>query len=91
MIYTRKNLEEIEDNSLASYGIRSKDTKGREYPDREPDYRTSFQRDRDRALPRAGTMGPGRLLSARNGIQHVIALPAACDDFLAPGNGSARI
>ncbi|MEK6221462.1 MAG: deoxyguanosinetriphosphate triphosphohydrolase [Chloroflexota bacterium] len=50
MIYTRKNLEEIEDNSLASYGIRSKDTKGREYPDREPDYRTSFQRDRDRVL-----------------------------------------
>jgi dGTPase len=50
MIYTRKKLEEIEDNSLASYGIRSKDTKGREYPDSEPDYRTSFQRDRDRVL-----------------------------------------
>src|SRR6266508_4436530 len=38
------------DKSLASYGMRSKDTKGRAYLDSEPDYRTSFQRDRDRVL-----------------------------------------
>ena len=30
--------------------MRSKDTKGRAYLDSEPDYRTSFQRDRDRIL-----------------------------------------
>lgn len=50
MIYKREALEAIEDQALASYGMRSKDTKGRQFPDREPDYRTSFQRDRDRIL-----------------------------------------
>ncbi len=50
MFFTRQQLEEIEDKSLASYGMRSKDSKGRAYLDSEPDYRTSFQRDRDRIL-----------------------------------------
>ncbi len=50
MIYSRKRLEEFEDQQLAPYGVRSKDTKGRHYPDDEPDYRTVFQRDRDRIL-----------------------------------------
>ena len=50
MFFTRQQLEEIEDKSLAPYGIRSKDTKGRAYLDNEPEYRTSFQRDRDRIL-----------------------------------------
>ena len=50
MFFTRQQLEEIEDNSLAPYGMRSKDTKGRAYLDNEPDYRTSFQRDRDRII-----------------------------------------
>ncbi len=50
MFFTRQQLEEIEDKSLAPYGIRSKDSKGRAYLDTEPDYRTSFQRDRDRIL-----------------------------------------
>ncbi|MBK7320219.1 MAG: deoxyguanosinetriphosphate triphosphohydrolase [Anaerolineales bacterium] len=50
MFFTRLQLEEIEDKSLASYGMRSKDSKGRAYLDSEPDYRTSFQRDRDRIL-----------------------------------------
>lgn len=49
-MFTRKDLEEIEDRSLAPYGVRSKDTKGRAYLDNEPDYRTAFQRDRDRIL-----------------------------------------
>ncbi|HMU92529.1 MAG TPA: deoxyguanosinetriphosphate triphosphohydrolase [Anaerolineales bacterium] len=49
-MFTRQQLEEIEDKSLASYGMRSKDSKGRAYLDSEPDYRTSFQRDRDRIL-----------------------------------------
>src|SRR3990172_1524172 len=50
MFFTRQELEEIEDKSLASYGMRSKDSKGRAYLDSEPDYRTTFQRDRDRIL-----------------------------------------
>ena len=50
MFFTRQQLEEIEDKSLAPYGMRSKDTKGRAYLDNEPEYRTSFQRDRDRIL-----------------------------------------
>ncbi len=50
MFFTRQHLEEIEDKSLAPYGMRSKDTKGRAYLDGEPEYRTSFQRDRDRIL-----------------------------------------
>lgn len=50
MYFTRQQLEEIEDKSLAPYGTRSKDSKGRAYLDSEPEYRTSFQRDRDRIL-----------------------------------------
>jgi dGTPase len=50
MYFTRQQLEEIEDKSLAPYGMRSRGTKGRAYLDNEPDYRTSFQRDRDRIL-----------------------------------------
>ena len=50
MYFTRQQLEEFEDKSLAPYGMRSKDTKGRAYLDNEPEYRTSFQRDRDRIL-----------------------------------------
>ncbi len=50
MFFTRLQLEDVEDRSLAPYGMRSKDTKGRAYLDAEPEYRTSFQRDRDRIL-----------------------------------------
>lgn len=50
MFFTRKELEAIEDQSLAPYGIRSKNSRGRCYPEEEPEYRTAFQRDRDRIL-----------------------------------------
>mgnify|MGYP000035225815 CR=1 FL=1 len=50
MYFTRQQLEEIEDRSLAPYGTRSRDSKGRAYLDNEPEYRTTFQRDRDRIL-----------------------------------------
>jgi dGTPase len=50
MIFTRQQLEEIEEKTLAPYGTRSHDTKGRAYLDNEPEHRTSFQRDRDRIL-----------------------------------------
>jgi len=50
MYFTRQRLEEIEDQSLAPYGMRSRNTKGRAYLDNEPEFRTSFQRDRDRII-----------------------------------------
>ncbi len=50
MIFTRQQLEELENQSLAPYAIRSKNSKGRKYPEDEPDYRTLFQRDRERIL-----------------------------------------
>ncbi len=50
MSINREQREEQEDYCLAPYGIRSKDSKGRAYPDDEPVYRTAFQRDRDRIL-----------------------------------------
>ena len=50
MIFTREKLEEIENRSLAPYAIRSIDSRGRIYPDHEPEHRTAFQRDRDRIL-----------------------------------------
>lgn len=50
MIFTRQQLEEMEDQFLAPYAIRSKNSKGRRHPEDEPEYRTVFQRDRDRIL-----------------------------------------
>ncbi|HFD40382.1 MAG TPA: deoxyguanosinetriphosphate triphosphohydrolase [Anaerolineae bacterium] len=50
MIYDRHYLEELEDRTLAPYAQRSRDSRGRAYPDHEPAYRTAFQRDRDRIL-----------------------------------------
>lgn len=47
---TRQQLEAYEDQYLAPYALRSRDTKGRVYPEDEPAYRTAFQRDRDRIL-----------------------------------------
>jgi dGTPase len=50
MLILREIREEQESNCLAPYGIRSNDSKGRDYPDTTPVYRTAFQRDRDRIL-----------------------------------------
>jgi len=50
MYFDRTLLEELEDKALAPYGMRSKNSKGRAYLDGEPEYRTAFQRDRDRIL-----------------------------------------
>lgn len=50
MFINRIQLEKQEDNLLAPYGIHSSASRGRKYPDDEPDYRTCFQRDRDRIL-----------------------------------------
>jgi len=50
MIYNREYQESIEEKFLAPYAIHSKNSRGRKYPESEPDYRTCFQRDRDRVL-----------------------------------------
>jgi dGTPase len=50
MLVTRQQLEQTEKQTLAPYALKSADSLGREYPDPEDDYRTAFQRDRDRIL-----------------------------------------
>ena len=47
---TRQQLEQIEFLSLAPYGARSAESRGREFPEAEAPYRTAFQRDRERVL-----------------------------------------
>ena len=47
---TRQQLEAIERQTLAPYASMSGASRGREYPEPEADYRTAFQRDRDRIL-----------------------------------------
>jgi hypothetical protein len=78
MFFTRQHLEEIEDKSLAPYGMRSKDSKGRAYLDNEPDYRTAFQRDRDRIItppPSAAWNTKPRSSSTTKAITTVHASP----------------
>lgn len=47
---TRERLEVLEDQALAPYAHRSRNSRGRAFPEPEPTYRTAFQRDRDRIL-----------------------------------------
>lgn len=50
MLYTREQLERIEEAALAPYGVKSGQSRGRVYPEDEHPYRTAFQRDRDRII-----------------------------------------
>lgn len=50
MLCTRQELEDKEYQILAPYGMKSRESRGRQYPDPEHEYRTAFQRDRDRIL-----------------------------------------
>jgi dGTPase len=50
MIYDRAKLMSLEDKFLAPYAVKSKDSKGREYPEKEDSSRTPFQKDRDRII-----------------------------------------
>jgi dGTPase len=50
MLNTRLELEALEEQTLAPYACQSGKSKGRVYPEDEPEYRTVFQRDRDRIL-----------------------------------------
>src|SRR3989338_7257753 len=47
---TRQVLEDHERQWLAPYALKSAETKGRVYPEKEHDFRTAFQRDRDRIV-----------------------------------------
>lgn len=50
MFVTREQLEDQEAARLAPYGMWSRASRGRKYPEPEPQYRTAFQRDRDRII-----------------------------------------
>ncbi len=50
MLQTRERLETLEAAALAPYALRSRDSRGRAFPEAEASYRTAFQRDRDRIL-----------------------------------------
>ncbi len=47
---TRKDIEALEDQILAPYAMKSKDSSGREYPEGPHPTRTCYQRDRDRIV-----------------------------------------
>jgi dGTPase len=50
MIFSGHDLETAEEKSLAPYACRSSHSRGRLHPEPAPEYRTEFQRDRDRIL-----------------------------------------
>jgi dGTPase len=50
MIRMRQQLEAIESMSLAPFGLRSAESRGRVYPEPESATRTAFTRDRDRII-----------------------------------------
>ena len=50
MLHKREHLETLENQTLAPYGFRSGDSRGRAYKEAPPLYRTCFHRDRDRIL-----------------------------------------
>ncbi len=47
---TREDLESRECEILAPYAMKSRETRGRRYPEKESRFRTVFQRDRDRII-----------------------------------------
>lgn len=49
-IVTREELEEREEQFLAPYAMKSRQSRGRQYPEPEDPYRTLYRRDRDRVI-----------------------------------------
>ncbi len=47
---TREEFENRENEQLASYAMKSRDSAGRKHPEQEHPFRTAFQRDRDRIV-----------------------------------------
>jgi dGTPase len=50
MLINRQQLEQNEAAILAPYALLSRNSRGRQHHEHEPDYRTAFQRDRDRII-----------------------------------------
>jgi dGTPase len=50
MYVTRRKLEQFEADTLAPYATLSRNSRGRPFAEKEPEYRTAFQRDRDRVV-----------------------------------------
>lgn len=50
MLINRHRLEDIEVSVLAPYALLSRESRGRQHREHEPEYRTAFQRDRDRII-----------------------------------------
>jgi dGTPase len=46
----REEYQKLEDKILAPYAVRSSQSRGRKYPEPEHEFRTCFQRDRDRII-----------------------------------------
>jgi len=46
----RKEIEELEEKNLASYAVKSNSTRGFKHPQKEAEFRTVYQRDRDRIV-----------------------------------------
>lgn len=49
-LYTREEIEKLEDKNLASCAMHSRDSRGRKFKEAEHQYRTIYQRDRDRIV-----------------------------------------
>jgi len=49
-MFTKKDLEQREEKQLASYAVFSSGSRGRVHAEAPPEYRTEFQRDRDRVI-----------------------------------------
>jgi dGTPase len=49
-LHTRKEIEKWEQENLATYAMHSKDSRGRKFKEPEHQYRTIYQRDRDRIV-----------------------------------------
>jgi dGTPase len=49
-LWDRRRQEAWEDERLAPYGMRSRNSRGRRYPEEEHPLRTRYQRDRDRVI-----------------------------------------
>jgi dGTPase len=49
-LITRFDLEKLESSRLASFAVKSGESQGRQHPEEEHQYRTRFQRDRDRII-----------------------------------------
>jgi len=47
---SREELERREEQYLAPYAMKSRDTRGREHPEKEDEFRTVYRRDRDRIV-----------------------------------------